>query len=96
MQKISKAEPACEPRQKLATLAFILEVSQYLYSRSVSGAGNLQLGTRISIAPYRKFKTAIKNVGAPSLAIFHLMPALLDGHMYIRSSFVWLNWIQCI
>lgn len=54
MQKISWAEPAREPRQKLATLAFVLEISQYFYSRSTSGAGiNLQLGTKILIAPYR-------------------------------------------
>ena len=54
MQKISWAEPAHEPRQKLATLAFVLEISQYFYSRSTSGAGNLQLGTKILIAPYRQ------------------------------------------
>ena len=65
MQKISWAEPAYEPRQKLVTLAFILEISQYLYSRSTSGAGNLQLGTKILIAPYKKFKTTIKKMGAP-------------------------------
>ena len=64
MQKISWAEPAREPRQKLATLAFILEISQYLYSRSTSGAGNLQLGTKILIVPHiGNFKLQLKNGG---------------------------------
>ena len=70
MQKISKAEPAREPRQKLATLAFILEVSQYLYSRSVSGAGNLQLGTRISIAHIGNSKLQLKTWGHLLLLFF--------------------------
>ena len=53
------------PLEACDKLAFVLEIGQYLYSRSASGAGNLQLGTKILIAPYRKFKTAIKKMGAP-------------------------------
>ena len=71
MQKISWAEPAHEPRQKLATLAFILEISQYLYSRSTSGAGNLQLGTKILIVPHiGNFKLQLKKWGHLLLLFF--------------------------